>query len=306
MNNNSSPQTPNGKHPQYRALIPVAILITLGLIWGGTTSLSKAVSLRGVPALGYALWVSIGAGVLLLMACFVMRKPVPLTREYLRYYLLCGLLGSALPTTNMFYVLQEIPAGVMSMALATVSMLTYLFALALRLEHFVLKRAFGIGLGLLGALLILAPTGLGGFELKVLLGLSFLTPALYATNTIYAERHRPQDADAMVLAAGMMCGSAAALAVPAAITGSFYPLHLHLTTALIVGHALAATFAFFLYFYLLKLSGPVYLSQVSYVVTIAGVGFGILVFGETHGPTTWLALALIFAGLTLVNAKRAR
>ena len=54
---------------------------------------------------------------------------------------------------------------------------------------------------------------------------------------------------------------------------------------------------------LLRIAGPVYFSQVAYLVTLFGVGFGMLVFGERHPGSAWLALLMIFAGLALVNRR---
>ena len=59
-----------------------------------------------------------------------------------------------------------------------------------------------------------------------------------------------------------------------------------------------------LFFYLLRIAGAVYFSQVAYLVTLFGVGFGMLLFGERHPGSAWLALLLIFAGLALVNRRQ--
>ena len=289
------------------ALLPLALLLALGLLWGGTTSIAKYVSINGVPALGYALWVSLGSGVLLALACRASGRSLPLAGAYLRYYVVCGLLGSAIPTTNMFIVLQGIPAGLMAVVIATAPLLTYLFTWLVGVEPFMARRAFGIGLGFAGALLIVIPnTSLPDPKMAPLVGLAFLTPALYALSSVYASRARPRDSDSLALAAGMMCAAGLVLLPVVAASGSFYlpGPRLELVDGLVLAHVLVAAIAFQLYFTLLHVAGPVYFSQVGYLVTLAGVGFGMLVFDEVHSIWIWLALALIFAGVTVVNRAR--
>ena len=58
-------------------------------------------------------------------------------------------------------------------------------------------------------------------------------------------------------------------------------------------------YAFF--FRLQQVGGPVYLSQISYVNTAVGLAFAVLLFGERLNAWIWLAVALVFAGVALVN-----
>ena len=40
------------------------------------------------------------------------------------------------------------------------------------------------------------------------------------------------------------------------------------------------------------------------VVTLTGIGWGVVLFGERHSPWVWGAAGLIFTGLALVNLRR--
>ena len=59
-----------------------------------------------------------------------------------------------------------------------------------------------------------------------------------------------------------------------------------------------------LYIYLIGQAGPVFASQVAYAVTLAGVLWGMALFGERHSPWIWLSLALMLAGLALVTPRK--
>ena len=50
--------------------------------------------------------------------------------------------------------------------------------------------------------------------------------------------------------------------------------------------------------------GPVFFSRVGCIVTLTGLAWGMVVFGERHSDWLYLATGLIFAGLALVNLKR--
>ena len=56
-----------------------------------------------------------------------------------------------------------------------------------------------------------------------------------------------------------------------------------------------------LYFQIIRLAGPVDLSQVGYLVVVIGVVTGMLVFGERHSLWVWIGIGLMVAGLTFVN-----
>ncbi len=50
-------------------------------------------------------------------------------------------------------------------------------------------------------------------------------------------------------------------------------------------------------------AGPVFSSQIAYVVTLSGVGLSILILGEAYSATVWLALGLMIGALALVTPQ---
>ena len=80
-----------------------ALLALLGLLWGSLTPMAKLVATAGVPPLAYAMIVMLSAGTLLLVVSIARGRKLPTDRVSLRYYVVCGLIGSAAPTANMFH-----------------------------------------------------------------------------------------------------------------------------------------------------------------------------------------------------------
>lgn len=288
-------------------VLPIAILLVLGTIWGGGTSINKFISLAGVPPIGAVFWQTFGAGLVLLVISRARGRRLRVSPRHLRYYLIAGLLGIAVPASNMLFVLGRIPAGTMAVIVTLAPMLTYLGAMLTGVEKPSLRRAVGIALGLIGALVLVVPGG--GLPAAGILGfllLAFVTPACYAAGNVYADLRRPTDADSMTLAAGTLLAAAASLLVVAVPSGRFHPLwaDFGLVDILIIGYSGLTAVAFLLFFVLLRLAGPVFLSQAAYIITVTGIGWGMLVFGERLSAWIGLAVVLIFAGVTLVNSRR--
>ncbi len=289
------------------ALAPIVILISLGLLWGGVTNVARFVGLSGIPPLAYAFWtLIIGAGLLTLVN-LVRQKQFPLSPRHLRYYLIAGALSSGLPTANMFWCLNYISVGVMSLALTMVPLATYLLAVVFGLEKPQIKRASGIGLGLLGALLVILPdNGLPADQPVGWFMMAFFTPAAYAAGTVYTAKYKPADVESLVGANGMMLASALLLLCLMLITGQWYALweDFTLVNGLITLHGVVSAIAFTLFFTLIRIAGPVYFSQVAYLVTVFGIAIALVVFGERYSVWHWLALGVTIYGVWLVNSAQ--
>lgn len=289
------------------ALLPLALLLLLGAIWGGTLSIAKLAAVHGVPPVAFVFWYALGAGLVLLATARARRTAAPLDRRHLAYYALCGVTGIAAPQVNSLYVLGHIPAGVMAVVLTTVPVFTYALALAVGAERFRAARFAGIACGFAGALALVLPRGslpAPGMALWAALGL--VTPACYALQNVLAARLRPPRAASLALAGGMLLTTAAVLLPVALLTGQMYLPRWPAGTAeaALLAQLLLTSLAYLLYFELLRLAGPVYVAQVAYVVTLTGIGWGMVLFGERHSLWVAVATALIFAGVALVNLRR--
>ena len=56
--------------------------------------------------------------------------------------------------------------------------------------------------------------------------------------------------------------------------------------------------------WLVGVAGSVFSSQISYIVTLAGVLLSMAFLGETYSVWVWVALALMIGGLVLVRPQR--
>ena len=78
-----------------RAWLPLLILVTLGLLWGGVTNVARYIGLSETPPLGYAFWTVLIGAALLTMANIIRRQRVPVSGQHLWYFLIAGTLTSS-------------------------------------------------------------------------------------------------------------------------------------------------------------------------------------------------------------------
>ncbi len=282
------------------------LVLMLGTLRGGATSISKMVSINDVPPLGYAFWQSLVAAVLLSVMAFRQTGQWPRLVPRVRYFLVCGLIGTAFPNVIFFNAVRHIPAGTMAVLLTLVPIMTYLLVVIVRLEKVDIIRLGGILLGLYGALLIALPTVSGGIQIDVQVLLAMLCPLGYALMGVYVAKRRLSDVHPFHLAAGTHVIATLFLLPTAVYMGQFHPIWVEpgRIEGLILFHGVLAAVAYSLFFKIVALAGAVFYSLSHYLIALTGLAWGWLLFGETHNMMFWLAVLCILSALTIVNLRQ--
>lgn len=287
---------------------PLVLLLLTGSTLGLAPPFAKLATTAGIPAIAFAFWQNLIGGLCLLALASATGARPPLTRRHLRFYAISGLVTLALPSVLIFLAVARIGAGLPSIAYAFPAMLTYLIALGLGMEKPAWMRALGILLGLIGILMIMTPRSgpLDAADLPWLL-LAFIAPISLAVGNIYRSRAWPKDAPPLALAAGTLLSAALWLLLGGAVFGLLYlPSLAAPADWTLLAAGLFACLSFIPYFELQRVAGPVYLSQIGYVMAATSLGIGTFAFGERYGLLVWLAVAVIVAGIVLVNRRQVR
>ncbi len=286
------------------------LLFLIGLSWGFSYVLIKTGVTGGITPIGYLFWFAAGAGTVLSVLCIIRRARPRLTRAYFRYSLMMGACRIAVANSLFFAVQQKIPVGLMAVCMTSVPILTYAMSLVLRLERYVWLRFAGIVCGFAGVLLIVGPRGsLPDPKLAFWVMLGFAAPLFHAiSNILMSEKNRPEGSDSITLAVGMLF-SAALMLLPVAL--AFDQFHFlwppfSIAERALLLHMVLAGLHFFAIFELIRIAGPTYMSQASFLGVGFGVMFGMVIFGESHSLPVWGAMALILFGVVLVNARQGR
>ncbi len=299
-----TPKTPAG-----RAILSVFFLFCLGSMWGMSPTFQKVATEGGIAPPSYMLWLGIGGSLFLLVICLIRRTLPPLGPRYLVYYGLSGSVNFGLPLLVQAIVVEHVPISAYVLILTLSPLMTYVIATAIGAEKAAARRLFGVCLGFVGTLLILVPrTSLPSPDMIPWALLGILTPILYATSNVYIGHARPKGVDSLGLALGMTVAMMLSMAPIAFIHGDIYVPEwpLRLADAGVIGHILTTGLGTLILFELMRLAGSVYMSQVSYLMTLVGMISGVLLFDEVPSPWIWAASAVVIAGLALVTwPKRA-
>jgi len=289
-------------------VIAFAMIVGMGLAWGLSFSLAKIVSLAGVHPLAYTWWQTAGSGAIVLAVTLLRRVRIPVTPAHLFYYLVCGTVGIAIPNFINLTALAHLPAGLMAVLINTVPLMTYSFAIAFSVEAFRPLRFVGVLLGLSGVLLIVLPdTSLPDPDLVGWVMIALGTPLCYAGNNIFVAKRRPAETHALALATGQMLTAGAVLTPFVFGGGTFFALWPPFETHewAMLGQMIISAINFTLVFEVIRRAGPVFFSQTAYVVTLSGIAWAALIFDERLSLWIWAAVAAVFAGVYLVNRKKA-
>jgi len=289
-----------------RNLGPMFALLIMGAGWGITSPLSKIAVSTGHQPLGLVFWQMVIGAVLLGAIVFVRGGRLALGRRQITLYLAIAFLGTILPNAASYRAAAHLPAGVMSIVIAMVPMFAFPIALALGQDRFSIARVVGLGLGLGGVALLVGPeASLPDRAMVAFIPLALIAPFFYGLEGNFVGKFGTAGLDPIeVLFGASVFG--AVLSFPLALgfghwlnpLGGFGAPESALVLSSIV-HALVYAG----YVWLVGRAGPVFAAQVSYLVTIFGVGWAMLILDEAYSGYIWGALGLMLLGMFLVQPR---
>ena len=286
--------------------VPYLMVFTIGVTWGVTFSLARIAAEAGAHPIGLAFWQAAGGALVLLPVCLY-RKVLPRVNwQNCKRFLVIALAGTALPGTLLFYAASRVPSGILAITVSLVPMLTYVIALILGIDKYVPRRFIGIVLGF-GAILLLSlpQSSLPDPGMVKWMLLALLASVFYTIENIYVDISIPQGTDLIALLTGGLFVAALILAPVVYSQAAFVSLQYPFTEVewAIIAMAFVSSTAYTLFLYVVKKSGSVFASLVGYVITLAGVFWGMLFFGESHSIWVWAALVTMLVGMAMVTPR---
>ncbi|MBS0126144.1 DMT family transporter [Thetidibacter halocola] len=290
-------------------LAPFLALAVIGAAWGATQPLAKVAVSTGHAALGLLFWQLLIGAVVLGGITLARGRALSLTPAHLRLYLVIALVGSVLPGITSYNAARHLPAGVLSILLSSVPMWAFPIALALGNDRFHVRRLLGLALGLAGVSLIVLPTeGLPPAVPALWVGIALLSSVLYAIEGNVVQRWGTYGLDPMQVLAGASAVGAV-LCLPLALAGGVMVdprSGIGAPEIALIASALLHAAAYSGYVWLVGVAGSVFAVQVSYFVTLFGVIWAMAFLSEGYSGWIWAALALMLAGLALVQPQPKR
>ena len=290
-----------------KSFLPWLILGYMGIVWGLSFSLSKiAVGLGGTP-IGLTFWTCLLTGLMLLFYTIIRGQKIRFRLKDLQIILLLAFLGAMLPNMFFYYAAAHVSAGILSITITVVPIATYALSFILKLEAISARRITGVFFGV-GAILVLVlpENSLPNKSEVIWIIVACLSSISYALENITLAIRGIDGIGPVRLSCGINLLAALILGIFSYFTDNFMPVPLPVTTLTwtILGISLIGATAYTLFVLTVANSGPLFASQVAFLVTISGVLWGMLIFGETHSSWVWLSLVLMLIGMSLVSPKR--
>ncbi len=284
----------------------LAALVGIALVWALTFPFTKIAVLGGYRTFGITFLSSSLTIVLLAVVVGLRGSGLPLHWPALWRYVMSAALGTVVFAGTTYKAAEHLPAGVITVCMATLPLVSFFLSLALRMERATLGRVAGLALGLTGVLLIALPeTSLPDPASAIFIPVAILSVVSFAVEGIVLGRYGRGGLDPLQLLLGSAVVAVLMTAPIAWATGTLRLPQGAFGAAewAIVGSAVANTAAYAGYFWIVGRAGPVFAAQTSYLVTGFGVVWSMLLLGETYSSWIWAGLVVILSGMALVLPK---
>ena len=287
---------------------PVFLLIGTGTALGLNFPIGKLAMAAGVhPALWSAV-ISLGAGIAVLLISMIFEGGGEKSGPKAKFAVISGLVSYVVPNFLTFSAVPKIGSGLAAIMFALSPVVTALLSLVLRVRPPRLLEMAGIGVGLAGALIIIASRNLNfstGNSAWLLIAL--LIPLFLGIGNVYRTLAWPRGSGPMQLAAFTNLAAVPPLLVLTLLmtgTVDIAPLYAH--PGLVVAQLAVSTTMFVMFFQLQQIGGPTYLSQIGYVAAAVGAGIGILLLGETYPAMVWIGASTVGLGVAISTVAQLR
>ncbi|MBV1903304.1 MAG: DMT family transporter [Marinosulfonomonas sp.] len=285
----------------------VGVLVLLGAGWGITGPFAKIAVSGGYRAFGLIFWQFLIGAVLLGAVTALRGKGLPLGWPQLRLYILIAAIGTLLPNSSSYEAARYLPAGVISILLSLMPIFAFPIALAMGNDRFAVPRLAGLGLGLIGVLLLIGPPeSLPERAMVAFVPLALVAPLCYGLEGNVVAKWGTFGCDPIQVLLGASIVGAIVAAPLAILSGQWISPHfpLNIPDKALIASSVINAFAYTTYVWLVGRAGSVFAAQTSYLVTAFGIGWAMLLLSEVYSTWIWIALALIFAGLFLVQPRQ--
>lgn len=252
-----------------------------------------------------------GAACILLVALRALGLRLPREGRVWGAFLVMGLLNNVVPFTLIVWGQTQIASGVAAILNASTPVFAVIFAHFLTTdEQMTGQRLGGVMLGLGGVTLMVGGSAVEAMGGEVVAKLAVLGAAVsYALAGIFGRRLRAMGVAPMASATGQLVMSSLIL-IPLALLVD-RPWTLSMPGGAVFGAlagiaAFSTALAYVIYFRLLATAGATNLLLVTLLVPVTAILLGVAFLGEVLTPRHLVGMALIAAGLAVIDGRLLR
>jgi len=286
-------------------LRPIFLLLFLGSSWGLYFSMLKIAVLSGISYTGILILATVGVALGMSVIAILRRRGPQLKPRHHLFYLVCALSGYLLPMIVELFVIEHMPAGVLTLIVSIAPLATLLLAWLMKTDNINLPKVTGIVVGAIAIFAILLPEAhfTADIEWRWLL-LALIVPVCYAVHHNFTARCWPVGCDSYQVACGEALYAAALLLIFASFNWQWQDVDgWNKGHGAILFMALISLIDIYIYFELIRMKGPIYTSHANYIMVVSGVIWGMIIFAERPTSMMWFSAALLIVSLYLVGRK---
>ena len=284
-------------------LIAWISMVYLGLTFGLSFSIVKIILMEIDSPIVILFWQSCFSSFLLFASSFFSLNSLRDIINNLGVMVLLACFGVIIPNFILYLSATHLSAGTISILLALIPFCAYIIALILRIERIDLMRLFGVILGFIAISFLVFPGHASNktyLNFWIMIGL--LVPILIGSVNISLASERFKKLKPLHIAFGMNLLSTILLGLMLPSNVNFwFSIHSSKLFFLIFLLSFIGSIGFIIFIKLVKNHGPVFASQVNYLITLFGIMWGYIIFSEVHSMRFWVSLFLIIGGLFLVR-----
>jgi drug/metabolite transporter (DMT)-like permease len=220
-----------------------------------------------------------------------------------RRFLFQACLNSVVPFTLIAWAERSVDAGLATILNSTTPIFAFLMTAAItRHEPVRPGKLFGLVAGMTGICLIVGTEAFAGLGQAVWAQLAIVGASVcYAAAAIFGRGFKNLD-PVMPAAGSMLCGAAILIPISLVVDRPWTLLPSSASVAALFGLAVFSTaLAFVIYFRLVHTLGTVGTTSQAYLRVPIGVMIGVVFLGETLGPTAWIGLGCVIAGVAAMT-----
>ncbi|MGX5802201.1 EamA family transporter [Bradyrhizobium sp. Arg314] len=286
----------------------LALLGLLAVLWGASYTFIK-IGVETIPPVTFIAARTLIAGGILFTIIRWRGLAMPADASTWRRFAFQACLNSVVPFTLIAAAERSVDAGLATILNSTSPIFTFLLtAFITRHEPVTVRKLVGVGAGIVGICLIIGTEALGGLGHELWAQLAIVIATIsYAGAAIFGRGFK--GLDPMIPAAGsMLCGAVMLVPLSLIVDRPWMLAPSAASILALLGLSIFSTaLAFVIYFRLIHTLGSVGTTSQAYLRVPIGVGIGAVFLGESIGPTAWVGMGFVVAGVAAMTipARRA-
>ena len=280
----------------------------LGITWGAFFSLSRFAGETPMTPMVLIAYIIVAELPFFYLICWHRgRFPRIWRPASMIFYLMAASVGYFIPAVLELEAAPIIGAGLLTIFVSMTPLITVILAFVMRTEEKNVQKLAGVMVGTLALMPLMLSEDMimpRPEDAKTGFILALLVACCYGLYHNLVSKFWPEGEDAWQLATGETVAGLLVLVPFALIVYGVEPLPFQgYDIPLVLGSYLFLSMAsIWLYFYVLKAGGPIFASMAGFISLVAGVVFGMVLFGERHTPWVLFSMLCMFIAIWLTSS----